>query len=64
MDEAARRVPPGSLVRLMGPSGKMLGVAQFNPHSLIAARMLTRNKDAAIDRDFVARRLARALAAP
>ena len=56
MDEAARRVPPGSLVRLMAPSGKMLGVAQFNPHSLIAARMLTRNKDAAIDRDFVVRR--------
>ena len=61
MDEAARRVPPGSLVRLMGPSGMMLGVALFNPHSLIAARLLTRNKDAAIDRDFVARRLARAL---
>ena len=61
MDEAARAVPPGSLVRLMGPSGKMLGVAQFNPHSLIAARLLTRNKDAAIDRDFVARRVARAL---
>ena len=40
----------------MAPSGKMLGVAQFNPHSLIAARLLTRNKDAAIDRNFVARR--------
>ena len=61
MDEAARAVPPGSLVRLMGPSGKMLGVAQFNPHSLIAARLLTRNKDAVIDRQFVARRVARAL---
>lgn len=61
MDEAARAVPCGSLVRLMAPSGKMLGVAQFNPHSLIAARMLTRNKDAQIDRGFIARRLARAL---
>lgn len=61
MDEAARAVPRGSLVRLMAPSGKMLGVAQFNPHSLIAARMLTRNKDAQIDRGFIARRLARAL---
>ena len=47
MDADAKAVPPGSLVRLMAPSGKMLGVAQFNPHSLIAARMLTRNKDAA-----------------
>jgi 23S rRNA (cytosine1962-C5)-methyltransferase len=45
----------------MAPSGKMLGVAQFNPHSLIAARLLTRNKDAEIDRAFVARRVARAL---
>ena len=61
MDADAKSVPPGSLVRLMAPSGKMLGVAQFNPHSLIAARMLTRNKDAEIDRSFVARRLARAL---
>ena len=61
MDADAKSVPPGSLVRLMAPSGKMLGVAQFNPHSLIAARMLTRNKDAEIDRGFVARRLARAL---
>ena len=39
----------------MAPSGKMLGVAQFNPHSLIAARMLTRNKDAA-DRSRLRRR--------
>jgi 23S rRNA (cytosine1962-C5)-methyltransferase len=61
MDEAARAVPPGSLVRLMAPSGKTLGVAQFNPHSLIAARLMTRNKDATIDRDFVARRVERAL---
>jgi 23S rRNA (cytosine1962-C5)-methyltransferase len=61
MDAEAKAVPPGSLVRLMAPSGKTLGVAQFNPHSLIAARMLTRNKDAEIDRRFVARRIARAL---
>ncbi|MEK0084354.1 class I SAM-dependent rRNA methyltransferase [Benzoatithermus flavus] len=62
MDEAAKAVPPGSLVRLMGPTGKILGVAHFNPHSLIAARLLTRNKDAVIDRAFIARRIARALA--
>ncbi len=61
MDAAAKAVPRGSLVRLMAPSGKMLGVAQFNPHSLIAARMLTRNKDAQIDQGFLVRRLARAL---
>jgi 23S rRNA (cytosine1962-C5)-methyltransferase len=62
MDADAKALPPGSLVRLMGPSGKILGVAQFNPHSLIAARMLTRNKDAEIERSFFSRRVARALA--
>ena len=40
MDADAKAVAPGSLVRVMAPSGKILGVAQFNPHSLIAARML------------------------
>jgi 23S rRNA (cytosine1962-C5)-methyltransferase len=62
MDADAKALPPGSLVRLMGPSGKILGVAQFNPHSLIAARLLTRNKDAEIERSFFTRRIARALA--
>lgn len=62
MDEAARALPPGSIVRLMAPTGKIMGVAHFNPRSLIAARVLTRNKDAQIDRAFVARRVARALA--
>ena len=62
MDEAAKALPPGSVVRLMAPNGKMMGVAHFNPRSLIAARLLTRNKDAAIDRTFLARRIARALA--
>ncbi len=61
MDADAKALPPGGLVRLMAPSGKMLGVAQFNPHSLIAVRMLTRNKDAQVDRAFLTRRIARAL---
>src|SRR4051795_8569614 len=61
MDEAAKAIPPGSVVRLMAPNGKTLGVAHFNPRTLIAARLLTRNKDARVDRAFVERRLARAL---
>ncbi len=61
LDEAARRLPAGSIVRLMAPTGKIVGVAHFNPHSLIAARLLTRNKDAVIDQAFLERRLARAL---
>ena len=45
----------------MAPNGKTLGLAHFNPRTLIAARLLTRNKDARVDRAFVERRLARAL---
>ncbi|HSE75547.1 MAG TPA: class I SAM-dependent rRNA methyltransferase, partial [Dongiaceae bacterium] len=38
------------------------GAAFFNPHSLIAARLLTRDADRAIDESFLRRRLERALA--
>src|SRR3954454_19888723 len=61
MEEAQKEIPPGNVVRLMAPNGKMLGLAHFNPRTLIAARLLTRNKDARVDRAFVERRLARAL---
>ena len=62
MDEAAKALPRGSVVRLMAPNGKILGLAHFNPHTLIAARLLTRNKDGKVDRTFLERRIARALA--
>lgn len=62
MDGAAKAMPPGSVVRLVAPNGKTLGLAHFNPRTLIAARLLTRNKDGRIDRKFVEYRVARALA--
>lgn len=62
LDDAAKALPAGSLVRLMAPTGKIVGVAHFNPHSLIAVRLLSRNKDAVIDEAFLERRLTRALA--
>lgn len=62
MDRAAKTLPPGSVVRLASHEGRAMALAHFNPHSLIAARILTRNTDAAIDQAFVERRLARALA--
>ena len=61
MDAAARALDPGAPVRLTNAAGKAMAVAQFNPHSLIAARVLTRNQDATIDTAFLERRLARAL---
>ena len=61
MDAAAKALPPGTPVCLISSEGRPLALALFNPHSLIAARVITRNKDATIDAAFVERRLARAL---
>ena len=62
MDEAAKALPPGGLVRLVADNGQPLGVATFNPHPLISARLLTPDPAATIDETFLAERLARALA--
>jgi 23S rRNA (cytosine1962-C5)-methyltransferase len=61
MDAEAKALPPGEPVCLLSAERKPLAIALFNPHSLIAARIVTRNKDATIDAAFVERRLARAL---
>jgi 23S rRNA (cytosine1962-C5)-methyltransferase len=61
MDAAAKALPPGEPVCLFASDGRPLAIALFNPHSLIAARVITRNEDATIDATFVERRLARAL---
>src|ERR1700755_2175856 len=61
MDAAAKALPPGELVTLMRKDGRTLGVALFNPHSLIAARMLSRDPTAEIHARFFERRLQRAL---
>ena len=60
MDADAKAITPGSVVRLVSADGKMLAVAHFNPHSLIAARVLSRNQDLTIDATFLERRLGRA----
>lgn len=60
IDAAAKALPPGQTVCLVA-EGKALALAWFNPHSLIAARVLTRNTGTAVDGAFVERRVARAL---
>ena len=60
MDAAAKALPKGCLVRLEASHGEPLGVATFNPHTLIAARLLARLADTAIDQAFFAKRLAAA----
>ncbi|HET6618764.1 MAG TPA: class I SAM-dependent rRNA methyltransferase [Dongiaceae bacterium] len=62
MDAAAKSLPPGGVVSVLRADGRPLGAAFFNPHSLIAARLLTRDADRAIDETFLRRRLERALA--
>ena len=58
----AKAIAPGDLVVLAAADGARLGVATYNPHSLIAARMLSSDPTATIDSGFLASRLARALA--
>jgi 23S rRNA (cytosine1962-C5)-methyltransferase len=62
MDPETKALPPGSLVILRAPGGEALGLATFNPHSLIAARVLTSNPEASVDALFLGRRLAQAAA--
>src|SRR5204863_8041395 len=61
MDAAAKALPPGALVTLRRSDERPLGVAMFNPHTLIAARILDRDAARAIGKRFFARRLERAM---
>src|SRR5580704_9175268 len=62
MDAETKALPPGSLAVLRAPGGEGLGLVTFNPHSLIAARLLTSNPEANVDALFLGRRLAQAAA--
>jgi len=62
MDPAAKALTPGTAVRIVSDNSAPLGVAMFNPHSLIAARFLSRDPEAVIDGAFLEGRIASALA--
>ena len=61
MTPEARGLEPGSLVRLEGDDGVRFGVAMFNPHSLIAARVLDRDPEAEIEGPWLRARLREAV---
>ena len=61
MDAAAKALPLGALVTLRRADESPLGVAMFNPHNLLAARMLDRDAARPIGHRFLSRRLERAL---
>ncbi|MDB5415966.1 MAG: class SAM-dependent rRNA methyltransferase [Rubritepida sp.] len=61
MSAEARALPPGAAVRLEGDDGVKHGVWQFNPHSLIAARVLDRDATATPDAAWFQAKLQAAL---
>lgn len=62
MTPAARAIPPGSVVRLEGDDGVRHGAWHFNPHSLIAARLLDADPAAPCDAGWFRARLGECLA--
>jgi 23S rRNA (cytosine1962-C5)-methyltransferase len=61
MTADAKSLPPGAAVAFAEAGGSPLGTGFFNPHSLIAGRLVSR-EGAAIDRALIEARLAKALA--
>ncbi len=62
MDVAIRSLPAGSIVRFQSAEGRALGTGYFNPHTLIAGRILTRDPEQPVDAAFFRARFAAALA--
>ncbi len=62
MDNSAKALARGTLVRVMTSHGENLGTAFFNPHTLIALRMLERNPRLTVDAAWCAAKLRTALA--
>lgn len=60
MTAEARALPPGALVTLIDAGDERLGVATFNPHSLICARVLHRDWRIPVDSALIKARLAKA----
>lgn len=61
MDAEAKSLPPGELATLHRVDGKPLGVGTFNPHALIAFRLLDRDHRTPVDTAFFIARLGHAL---
>ncbi len=59
--EVGGKFESGDLGEVFSSSGEFLGVGFYNPHSLIAVRILSRERLATADSDFFYRRLSAAL---
>jgi 23S rRNA (cytosine1962-C5)-methyltransferase len=61
MNGAAKALSPGSLVDFLSADGAFLGRGTYNPHTLIAGRILTQNVTQAVDQNFFAYKISTAL---
>src|SRR6185437_3551681 len=57
----ASKLPPGSVVEVQDAKSRFVGRAFWNGHALIALRLLDTHPDAAIDAEWIAARIARAV---
>jgi 23S rRNA (cytosine1962-C5)-methyltransferase len=62
MTPAAKALPRGTIVEVVGDDGSLLGTGGFNPHSLIAVRLLRPRARGPIDANFFRERIKGALA--
>jgi 23S rRNA (cytosine1962-C5)-methyltransferase len=62
MTAAAKALPRGAIVEVMGDDGVLLGTGTFNANSLIAIRLLRQRSRSSIDVEFFRERIKSALA--
>ncbi len=55
------KIEPGSAVTIVGDNGEVYGTALFNPHSLVAGRVVSATGDTGLDEAFFRDRIGRAL---
>ena len=54
-------IASGSLVKIMNNFGNFLAIGYYNRHSLIAARVLSKNENQEINKDFFVQKISTAL---
>src|SRR5262245_54917051 len=62
VEKPTTKLPPGSVVDIVDRDGEWVGRGFYNGHSRISLRVLTADRNEAIDADFFANRLDRAIA--
>src|SRR5262249_48252563 len=62
VEKPAVRIPPGSVVDVVDRDGQWVGRGFYNGHSRISLRILTADANEAVDGEFIAKKLDRALA--